>query len=170
MAYPKRGRKEDTNSESHTETPEARGPTVPEVGTPGVKGGAPKLSRERRVEAPKVEAPTLLKAMPVGEPKPMSRFFRDGPVEKDYKPLTPGGMPLQQVRQQFPEFVQSLQTELQKRFDSLPEGDRQSAFWQGFQQYKEWVPALMVRRMMANRMEAQGEVGKWMGWLEGLGK
>jgi len=77
-------------------------------------------------------------------------------------------MPITQVQSQFAELTKALQEGLSKQFENLNAEEKARPFWQGFQQYREWMPALMVRRMLANRMEAQGEVSQWMSWLENM--
>lgn len=143
MSYQKKPKQLGPSPEANTTAPSA--PVTPPTILPqpkNVAGGAPQYKQ----------------AQPWGNatPAPTPKFPMPSPLD------------VNDVAAKMGPFVQALKETLQARA-----GNQQSPFWNGFNEYPEAMAKLIARRMMTNQLEAeviaeeQGNVGKWMTWLQG---
>lgn len=143
MAYPSRPRMAYDNTEATINPPATPMAAAPQAPqVVGAMGGAPKIQPWARTDATS-NSVTI-------PPSPFS--LND--IGSKYKPL-----------------VDRVKTSMQAQMASLPEGQRQARFWQGFQQYPEAMAQMIVRRVLTNQYYnevSRGPVGQWMSWLEGM--
>lgn len=97
---------------------------------------------------------------------------------------------VKQVQENEPEFIAGIRDAIYAKYESLPETDKQSIFWQGVKQNPEYAAASMVRRMLFNTQQATrwmtGEEApklgdaisntlelsdnwRWLNWIQGTG-
>jgi hypothetical protein len=138
MPYPRQPRQENPN-------PEAQG------AQPVAPGAAPVLAPQ---------APKASGGAPV-----INRFWGGSPPPKSTTPAAPT-FKLRQIQEQFGPLSEDLKARIKAKYDSLPESDRGSAWWQTFQSYPNEMANMIVRRAWTNQLQASGPVSEWMGWLQ----
>lgn len=175
MAYKKTARQEDPNADTRVKPPAlptAMAPAAPQVSNP--MGGAP-VQRQW--------------FQPANKPAPWAGHATPPPVKVAV--ATKPQWTLKDVAANEPAFVSEFKNLLWERFQSSPEKDRGSVFWQGVKQSPEMAAASFVRRALQNMADANNmmngekppalsqamqttiansETRQWLAWVQNKGK
>jgi len=132
-------------------------PKTPKVKTPGgaktqAATAAPVETAGTQVAA---EAPPLFRQQ-------FRQRFQGMNVANPGGVRTPLPVPLPVIERDFGPWAESLKQLMQERFANTPPEERGSYFQQGFEQYPEAMAQMVVRAALNNRLQAQGDVAKWM--------
>ena len=150
MAYPKQPKQEDPNADARVTAPVA--PSTQRVippQTPGVRGGAPRLTQKVYPQRQNWQGASVGKGTP-------GRL----PVSS---PLT-----LPQTQEQIGSFVGQVKSWADGIIANRPEVmARNPRFWAMYQQMPEPVATLLARRAHADQILGSGPVADYMRWLEG---
>jgi hypothetical protein len=151
MAYPKQAKQEDPNADARTTAPAA--PTTQRVippQTPGVRGGAPRLTQKVYPQRQNWQGAAAGRGAAGSLPTP--------------SPLT-----LPQTQEQIGSFVAEVKNRLDKVMAGKPEVmARNPRFWAMYQQMPEPVATMLARRAHADQILGAGPVADYMRWLEGM--
>ena len=201
MANQRRPRGEDPNRESRTSIPGVSMPAAPRAPRPGKPtGGAPSLNPDAfhtKVVGPggKNPLPAVSPPATVGQawynPPPIKNMpWQQNPATQpnNVSMVTPSKWNLADIARNESGFVQEFKSLLWERYQSTPEAERGSVFWQGVKQNPELAAASFARRAIQNMADANSwingdapptmdralastsannEVRQWLDWVRG---